>query len=135
MASIDMLLIERSASEARRLKAVVADIDANASIVRVLDVDQALRLMFEYRLFTTESQIPHVIVCAVQDRELEPLFTRLKKENLSGIPVIALLESEEPALRARSHKLGARMHIIKTAPPDTYRRQIEMALRSVDGGT
>jgi two-component system, response regulator len=113
--SVDILIIDPSASDACRTSLTLQRAIPNVSIVRALHADQALRLMFEHGLFTIKPQIPRLIVIdvgAVGDAWLERVCGDARTCTL---PVIVHSASGESRVIERCYSLGARAYVVKRA--------------------
>jgi CheY-like chemotaxis protein len=129
MNSIDLLVIDPSPADGRNAVAAMRQVEPDAATVRLPDVHQALRLMFERGLFVREPQVPRLILCACIDHHFEPFMGRLRSEEPTrDVPVIVASGMCEAGTIERSRQLGAQMHVWKNSDPDRYSREIQRAV-------
>ena len=126
MHSIDLLVIDPSPSDARHAVAAMRQVEPDAATVRLLDVRQALRLMFEEGLLVKEPQVPRLILCACVERDLEPFMGRLRSEQPTReVPVIVVSRQCDTE---RNRTFGPQVHVRKDSDPEHYSREIQRAM-------
>ena len=121
--TIDVLVIDDSDLDSRITSAAVRRVAPDASLVRVKDGEQALRLMFCQGLFTEAPHVPRLILlelnvprangCAV----LRKLRSRV---DAPAVPVIVLTANPDRRVLDESYALGAQECLIKPQTSDEY---------------
>jgi CheY-like chemotaxis protein len=120
--TIDVLLIEDSDADSKRTAAAVRSAAPLASLVRVKDGDQALRLLFCKGLFTEEPQIPRLIFLELDAPRTNgsAVLERLRGDtNARAVPVILLLSSPNEDIDA-GQSAGASACLLKSFHAEDY---------------
>jgi CheY-like chemotaxis protein len=121
--TIDVLLVENSDADSRITSAAVRTAAPLASLVRVKDGDQALRLIFSKGLFTKEPQIPRLILLELHAPRTNgsAVLERLRDDaNARAVPVVLLTSSPIEGHVEASHASGAYACLVKSFHPDEY---------------
>jgi CheY-like chemotaxis protein len=107
--SIDVLLIDDCDSSARTTLAAIRSATPMASVVRVKDGEQALRLIFDKGLFTESPQIPRLIFLRLDELNADdPLLARLRDESEeTRIPLVVLSATVDRSEIATRQALNA----------------------------
>jgi hypothetical protein len=101
---VDVLLIDDCDASARLASAAVRRAVPSASVVRVKDVEQARRLMFDYGLFTRVPQPPRLLIFASGCREhwIDAVRDKLR-EGASGLATSVLLLAADGWFVSEAH--------------------------------
>jgi CheY-like chemotaxis protein len=121
--TIDVLLVEGSDADSKRTSAAVRSAAPLASLVRVKDGDQALRLLFCKGLFTEEPQIPRLILLELDEPRTNgsAVLERLRDDtNARAVPVILLLSSRNERHLDAGHAAGASACLVKSFDGEEY---------------
>lgn len=130
--TIDILLIDDCDADSKMTSAAVRRAAPSASLVRVKDGEQALRLMFHQGLFT---QAPHVPRLVVLELRLPRASGRCVLERLCNdedapeIPVLVLTSSSDPHELCDSYALGARECVVKPSDANEYLDRVAVAVQ------
>lgn len=131
MKTIDILLIDPSDADSKKTAAAIRRVAPAASLVRVKDSQQALRLMFRKGLFTEAPHIPRLIVLelTLADSRGTAVLARLRGQALvQKIPVIVLASAMNADDRRESYALGARECLVKPIDVERYLRDVTCAI-------
>ena len=132
METIDVLLIEPSDFHARQTIAAIRQTKPELSTLRVIDADQASRLMFERGLFTYAPQIPRLIIvdlAASGDAAKRTLLRLKSMEAARIVPVVIFSSRRTPKDILDAHLLGAHMNVQKSADSAQYAAAVERMIR------
>jgi CheY-like chemotaxis protein len=132
MHTIDVLLIDDCDADSKITFAAVRRAAPLASLVRVKDGEQALRLMFHQGLFTNAPHVPRLIVLElnVPRTNGRGVLRRLRDETLAErVPVIVLTSSPDRAALEESYALGARECLVKPNDTAEYLSEVTSAVR------
>jgi CheY-like chemotaxis protein len=125
--TIDILIVDDSDLHARITSAAVRQVAPGASLVRVKDGEQAIRLMFCKGLFTEAPHIPRLILLELNVPRANgcAVLRRLHAQaDVPTVPVIVLTTNADSQALAESYALGARACLIKPANADEYLHQV-----------
>lgn len=129
--TIDVLLIDDCDADSRITSAAVRLAAPMASIVRVKDPEQALRLMFCHGLFTKAPHTPRLIVLELNVRceggriVLEQLREHPKAP---AVPVLVLTSNSDRHAIEQSYALGARECLVKPLDSAEYLNEVARAV-------
>lgn len=129
--TIDVLLIDPCDADSKRTAAAIRRAAPAASLVRVKDSEQALRLMFRKGLFTEAPHTPRLIVLelALHDARGTALLAHLRKQAIAPkIPVLVLTSTLDANDLRESYALGARECLIKPHDVDRYVSEVASAV-------
>lgn len=121
--TIDVLLIEDSDADSKLTSAAVRRAAPTASLVRVKDGDQALRLLFCKGLFTEEPQIPRLVLLELDAPRTRGtvVLERLRDDSTArSIPVIVLMSNCYGSDLEEGYALGAKACLVKPFHPEDY---------------
>lgn len=125
--SIDVLLIDDCDADSRITSAAVRRAAPSASLVRVKDGEQALRLMLHKGLFTKAPHVPRLIVLELNLPRTNGcgVLRRLRAEaGASVVPVVVLTSSRDRQAIEESYALGARECLVKPDNADDYLSEV-----------
>jgi len=131
--TIDVLLIEDSDADSKITSAAVRRAAPLASLVRVKDGDQALRLLFCKGLFTAEPQIPKLILLDFDAPRTNGsvVLERLRDDsNSCAVPVILLISSRNEHHFDAGDVLGAYACLVKPFHPDEYLTEVSRVVKN-----
>jgi len=123
-----VLVVDPSAADGKRTVTAVQRAIPNAETVRVQDIKQATRLIFEQGLFTLEPEVPRLILLEPRGvgGQARSFLQRLRTRGTTrGVPVIVLSRCSKPGEIAQSYLLGARDHIVKPSHLSQYVDEVE----------
>ena len=126
--SIDVLLIEPLDSDARKTLDAIHRKAPNASTVRVLEGEQAERLMFERGLFSEAPQLPRLIIAdvAATGDSTRSVLRRIKSHtSTQNVPVVIFSATRNPSDILESHLMGVQMSVMKPEDADEYCSSVE----------
>ena len=129
---IDVLLIDACDADSKLTRAAVRSAAPTASLVRVKDGEQALRLMFDNGLYTKAPHVPRLVLLElnVPRTNGHGVLRRLRDEvSGAGVAVVVLTSSRDRAAIEASYTLGALECLSKPHDPDVYRREVERVVR------
>lgn len=124
--SIDVLIVDRIPSDAKRTSEAVRLARPAASTVVAFDAERAQRLMFYSGLFTETPQLPQLVfidICVPGAKNLLLQVTRDPRTR--DVPAIVLTESRNPSDIVESYLAGARIYISKPNDLDEYNGEIK----------
>jgi DNA-binding response OmpR family regulator len=130
--SIDVVLIEPSDVDARQTLAAIRQTKPTLSTLRVIDADQASRVMLERGLFTDAPQVPGLIIVdlAASGEAAKRALARVKAANLTHVVPIVIFSSRRTSRDILdAHLLGAHMNVQKPADPTQYAAAVQRMLR------
>lgn len=130
--TIDILLIDDCDADSNRTRAAVRRAAPSASLVRVKDGEQALRLMFQQGLYTTAPHIPLLVLLELNVPRTDGcgVLRRLRNEtNGARIPVIVLTSCSDQRVIDASYALGARECLVKPSDADEYSSEVECVVQ------
>jgi two-component system, response regulator len=125
--SIDVLIVDPIASDARRTATALRRAIPNSSSAHVMHAEQALRLMVDHGLFTEQPQLPRLILLEVSAlADGKNLLKRIcTDERTRNVPVVVFSSTREPLDIEDSYLLGARAHVMKPLDPTEYESEVE----------
>jgi len=128
--TIDVLLVDDCDADSKLTSAAVRKAAPSASLVRVKDGEQALRLIFHQGLFTSEPHVPRLIVLEWDVPRTNGCgVLRRLRDATDAIPVIVLTSSQDRQAIDESYALGARECLIKPSNADEYCSEVERAVQ------
>ena len=125
--TIDILVVDDSDLHARITSAAVRQVAPGATLVRVKDGEQALRLMFCKGLFTEAPHLPRLILLElnVPRANGSAVLRKLRSHvDVLAVPVIVLTANADREALAESYALGAQACLIKPANADEYLHEV-----------
>lgn len=130
--TIDVLLIDDCDADSKLTSAAVHRVAPAASLVRVKDGEQALRLMFRQGLFTRAPHVPRLILLELNVPGAGgcDVLRRLHDEtNVARVPVIVLTSSCDRQAIDASYALGARECLLKPIDAEIYVIEVERVVQ------
>jgi two-component system response regulator len=120
--TIDVLLVEDSDADSKIASAAVRRVAPSASLVRVKDGEQALRLILHKGLFTSAPHVPRLIVLElnVPRTDGHGVLRRLRDEGTARIPIIVVTSSADRQAIDASYALGAQECVFKAGDSNEY---------------
>jgi CheY-like chemotaxis protein len=130
--TIDILLIDDCDADSKITFAAARQAAPSASLVRVKDGEQALRLMFHQGLFTNAPHVPRLIVLELNVPRTSGygVLRRLRAETVTErVPVIVLTSNHDRRALEESYELGARECLVKPNDTDEYLSEVSRAVQ------
>ena len=129
--TIDVLLIDACDADSKLTRAAVRSAAPAASLVRVKDGEQSLRLMFDNGLYTKAPHVPRLVLLElnVPRTNGHGVLRRLRDEASGAGAVVVLTSSRDRAAIEASYALGALECLSKPHDADVYRREVERVVR------
>lgn len=121
--NFDVLLVDDSDADSKIASAAVRSVAPSASVVRVKDGEQALRLMFHQGLFTSTPHVPRLILLELNVPRTNGcgVLRRLRDEtDAAHVKVIVLTANRDHAAISESYALGANDCVLKPGSADEY---------------
>lgn len=130
--TIDILLIDDCDADSKRTCAAVRRVAPSASLVRVKDGEQALRLMFQQGLYTAAPHTPRLVLLELNVPRTDGcgVLRRLRDEtNGARMPVIVLTSCSDRRAIDESYALGACECLVKPSDADEYSSEVERVVQ------
>jgi CheY-like chemotaxis protein len=123
-----VLVVDPNAADGKRTVSAIRRALPDASTVRVQDIKQATRLIFEQGLFTFEPELPRLIFLEPRgiDGQARAFLQRLRaRGSTRSVPVVILSRCSRPGEIAQSYLMGARDHVVKPNHLSQYIDEVE----------
>jgi DNA-binding response OmpR family regulator len=130
--TIDVLLIEPSDLDARQTLAAIRKTRTQLSTLRVIDAEQASRVMFERGLLTDAPQIPRLIIVDLpaSGEGANRALLRLKStRDARRVPIVIFSARRTAKDILVAHLLGAHMNVQKPEDATQYAAAVERMIR------
>jgi response regulator RpfG family c-di-GMP phosphodiesterase len=130
--TIDVLLIDDSDADSKITAAAVRNAAPAASLVRVKDGEQALRLIFFKGLFTVEPHTPRLVLLElnVPRRTAHQLLEGLRRDtDRQRVPVVVFTACRDRSALEEVYELGARECLVKAGDAHAYHGQVASAVQ------